>query len=187
MLVRALDGEVPCRLALRIELRPDSRVIRLQRAVRSIGRTNALFGKSNEYPQVIKLPSTRASTRCRPESGLPSRQNSRSSARFSECFERRHDSHPAAPRGVAGNVRFQLRERCFCALREWLVWVASRRWTATDGLHRLNGGNRPSPVIQHTRKLKFECPLPDQIQPFGRQTTAGNRPLPPRVYQQVSP
>ncbi len=123
MLVRALDGEVPCRLALRIELRPDSRVIRLQRAVRSIGRTNALFGKSNEYPQVIKLPSTRASTRCRPESGLPSRQNSRSSARFSECFERRHDSHPAAPRGVAGNVRFQLRERCFCALREWLVWV----------------------------------------------------------------
>ncbi len=30
---------------------------------------------------------------------------------------------------------------------EWLIWVASRRWAATGEFERLNGENRPLPVI----------------------------------------
>ena len=29
----------------------------------------------------------------------------------------------------------------------WPKWVASRRWAATDGFPRLNGGNRPDPDV----------------------------------------
>ncbi len=36
------------------------------------------------------------------------------------------------------------------------IRVASRRWAATDGFHRLNGGRRPTPVIQCPRKSTFE-------------------------------
>ncbi len=34
-----------------------------------------------------------------------------------------------------------------------------------------SGRNRPNPDARRTRKLTFERPLPDQIQPFGRQST----------------
>ncbi len=41
---------------------------------------------------------------------------------------------------------------------EGLDWVASRRWVATDGFHRLNGGRRPQPAVRRTWKPTFERP-----------------------------
>jgi len=35
----------------------------------------------------------------------------------------------------------------------------------------LDRQNRPPPDARRTRKLTFERPLPDQIQPFGSQST----------------
>ena len=42
-----------------------------------------------------------------------------------------------------------------------LLWVASRRWAATDGFHRLDGGKQPDPDIGgQTETLKFTTAAP---------------------------
>jgi hypothetical protein len=51
--------------------------------------------------------------------------------------------------------------RCVVAISkifpEWQLWVASRRWAATDGFRRLNGGRRPGAALEDEcqgRRLK---------------------------------
>ncbi len=74
----------------------------------------------------------------------------------------------AAIPAIARNVRYLApRGRC-SGDDERQLRVASRRWVATDGFHRLNGGKWPPSDIWCTRKLTFECLLPEQIQPFGQ-------------------
>ena len=81
----------------------------------SIGRINALFGKSIESPQVVNQPSSRQPELRRGlDRNRASRvgRNSALKRDFSDPRDRRTESGPAASLGVASNVCYRFRERC---------------------------------------------------------------------------